>query len=105
MPLLAAAALLGRSSTASGGELVSSGHGAGTAVGDQSVLHVGGDGDEGFLDVEVLLRGRLIVVNVVLLGQRLALLVGDCPLVLAIALVADKDLIYVHVSVLRREIE
>lgn len=80
---------------------MASGNRASATVGDQSVLDVRGDGDEGLLHVQVLLRGSLVEVNVVLLGQSLALLVRDCPLVLAIALVADQDLIYVHVRVLK----
>ncbi len=80
---------------------MASGNGAGTAVGNQSVLDVRGDGDEGLLHIQVLLRGSLVEVNVVLFGQSLTLLVRDCPLVLAIALVADQNLIYVHVRVLK----
>jgi len=98
---LTAPSLLLSSGTATGGKLVASGNRASTAVGDQSVLDVRGDGDEGLLHIQVLLRGSLVEVNVVLFGQSLTLLVRDCPLVLAIALVADQNLIYVHVRVLK----
>jgi hypothetical protein len=47
------------------------------AVSDQSVLDVRGDGDEGLLDVDILLRRGLEKVNVVLLRQRFSLLICD----------------------------
>ena len=61
-----AASLLGSRGSTAGSKLVATG-GLRAAVRDESVLDVGGDGDERLFDVDVALRGGLEEMNVVLL--------------------------------------
>ncbi len=101
---LAAAGLLGIVGVV-GVQLLGSVSAIGTlvAIGNESVLDIGGNSYESLLDVDILLSGGLKEVDVVLLSQSLALLVGDGALLSHIALVANEDFVHIHVSVLKRK--
>jgi hypothetical protein len=55
---------------------------------------------KGLLDVDVVLRGHLQEGNAKLISQLLALLGGDGPLLLPVALVSDQDLVNALAGVL-----
>jgi hypothetical protein len=73
----AATALRRRSGVLAGDQFVAPRGRPRAAVYHQSVFDIGGDLQEGLLDVHVLLRGGLEEVYVVLLSQGLALLIRN----------------------------
>ena len=60
---------------------------------DEALLDVGGEAVEGLVDVDVALGGDLEEGDAELVGEGLALFLGDDALVLPVALVANQDLV------------
>jgi hypothetical protein len=60
---------------------------------DDALLDVACEAEEGLLDVDVWLSADLHEGNAKLVGERLALLGGDCALLFPVTLVANEDLV------------